>query len=457
MELQNNHGNPQKNLQFLCLITAGIVIFPFMILPMILPSFYFYQMEEYMAVPMLLFLGVTLGQRLSPLAKKCLLLSGMMVFWYVLVQTNHLQNHMGAKTFASFAVVYLLAFPYAVATEDGKEHRGLKWIGAFYVAYSVLMVIFGGMLLLDVVPETLAASVMWDGARASIFAHPNGGAFILLLGIGFTLYFLVKAQKKWAKAIFTVLVVLQICVQILTNSRTSILLTCALLGGTLFFFLWNGTWKRFLVGIAAALTVIVVLFSLTGSLFKMHSDYQIQKILEQGEQGESQQIVFDEETGEYSLSGSDQSVQGDLQKDMKTLNGRTWIWLCAFESLQDNPTIKIWGTEYAAAEISYRLNFGVVNAHNAWVQILMEEGIPGLLLALVYTLVAFWNMWKLVWRKDEDLSKKIVAMITLCILLASVLEVYIFATGMDSVFSNFVFFLCLGYLIQWNADAKAKA
>lgn len=454
MELQNNHGNPQRNLQFLCLIAAGIVIFPLIILPAFIPSFGFYQLEEYMAVPMLLFLGATLSQRIPSLAKKCLLLSTLMVLWYIAVQTNHLLTHMGTKSFAQFAVVYLLAFPFAAATEDGRKHSGLKWIGGFYVAYAALMVIFAGMLLLDMVPEMLAASVKWEGSRISIFSHPNGGACILMLGIGFTLYFLTQAEKKWAKAALGVLAVLQIGVQILTNSRTSILLTCAMIGGTLFFLIWNGTWKRFLAGMAAAMAAIVVLFFLCSNVFAMHSNYQIQKVLEQDAETTNQQLVYDEETGEYSLTGTELTVQGDLGQDMKTLNNRTWIWKAAFQSLQDNPKMKIWGTEFYSAEISYRLNFPVVNAHNSWVQILMEEGIPGLLLALVYTLVAFWNMWKLVWRKDEDLCKKIVAMITLCITLASVLEVYIFTPGMGSTFSNFAFFLCLGYLIQWNKDAK---
>ena len=457
MKLPLNHGNPQRNLQFLCLIAAGIVIFPRMILTAFLPSFRVYQMEEYMVVPMLLFLGAALGQQLSPLAKKCLLLGAAMVGWYIVAQTNHLLTHMGTNSFANFAVVYLLAFPYAAATEDGRKSWGLKWIGGFYSAYAVLMVMFAGMLMLDAVPEVLAASVKWEGARVSIFSHPNGGACILLIGIGFTLYFMSQVKKKWAKIILGSFAALQIFVQVLTNSRTSILLTCAMIGGILFFMIWNGTWKRFAAGMAAAVAVIVILFSVFSNLFEMHSDYQIRKVLAQGENGDTQQITYNEETGEYALSGSMVVEQGELLQDMKTLNSRTLIWGAAIQSLQDNPPIKIWGTEYASAEISYRMNAEIVNAHNAWVQILMELGIPGLLLALVYTLVGFWNMWKLVWRPQEDLGKKIVALIALCIMLASILEVYIFTPGMGSTFSNFAFFLCLGYLVQWNADAKAAA
>lgn len=275
----------------------------------------------------------------------------------------------------------------------------------------------------------------------------------MMLGIGFSLYFLAQVNKKWAKGIFAVLTALQFCVLSLTNSRTTILLACALLGGTLFFVIWNGTWKRFLAGAAAAVLVIAVLFSFSGALFKFHSEAQLNRLLEQEEAYDDNQFVYvDEESGEYVLAGSEGTGQGNLSQDMGTLNGRTYIWEAAFTALQDNPDLKTWGTEFVAAEISYRNYFPVVNAHNSWIQTLMLLGVPGCVLALVYTLIAVWNLWTLMWRKSEDLSKKIVAMIVICLLAAGVLEAYLF-TG-DLLFTHFIFFLCIGYLIQWNVEAR---
>ena len=107
-----------------------------------------------------------------------------------------------------------------------------------------------------------------------------------------------------------------------------------------------------------------------------------------------------------------------------------------------------------AAELSYRNPFPVVNAHNSWIQTMMLMGIPGCLLAVVFTLVAVWNLWILMWRKQEDLRRKVVAMIVICLLLAGLLEAYLF-TG-ELLFTNFVFLLCMGYLIQWNAETAGK-
>ena len=455
MELQIKTEDPRRRVQLLCLIAAGAVIFPFMILPTLIPGFGFYEMEEYMVLPMLVFLGATLSREMTPVAKRCFALSGVMVLWYVMAQTNHLLNDMGTSPFGNFAVVYLLAFPFAAAAEDGGRSKGLKWIGGCYVAYSVLMVLFAGLLMLDIVPEALAENVRWDGARIAIFSHPNGGACILLLSIGFTMYFITQAEKRWQRMLLVVLMLLQMFVQILTNSRTSMLLTCALIGGTIFFTIWNGKLARFLIGVVIVLAVIVVLFSVFSDIFEEHKEEQIERILLEGGDSENQHLVYDEATGTYILVGEMVAAQGELAEDMKTLNSRTLIWGAAIETLHDNPAVKRWGTEYVSAEISYRFGSEIVNAHNSWIQILLELGLPGLILAAAYTLVALWNIWILVWR-EVDIGKKIIAMLVICIIAASVLEVYIFTAESGNAFSNFAFFLCTGYLIQWNADAKNK-
>lgn len=455
MKLRTNETDSRKTVQLLFLIAAGIVIYPAILADSLFPSYGTVLLKEFILVPCMLFLGSALTQRLSSLAQKCLLLSAVMVFWFVTVQMKHYAMNMGMGSFGVFLVAYLLAFPYASVVEEGRKNTGLNWIGGFYMAYALLMVVLAGLLLLDMVPEALTDSVKWEGARASILSHPNGGGCILMLGIGFSLYFMTRLKNKRVICVLGVLTVLEFLVLALTNSRTSIFLTCAMFVGTLFFIVWKDSWKRFLTGIATAAVVIAVLFSLAGTLYAAHSQSQLEKLLEQeGEYKDNQYVYVDEQTGEYILVGSEGTSQGDLSQDMGTLNGRTHIWEAAFTVLEDNPVFKIWGTEYIAEEISYRNYFPVVNAHNSWIQMLLLLGIPGCILALVYTVIAVWNIWILMWRKDEDLSKKVVAMIVICLLVSGILEVYLF-TG-DSLFSNFIFFLCTGYLIQWNAEASGK-
>jgi hypothetical protein len=86
----------------------------------------------------------------------------------------------------------------------------------------------------------------------------------------------------------------------------------------------------------------------------------------------------------------------------------------------------------------------------------MLLGTPALLFSLVYTLISVVNAVWLLFRKNMEFDKKIVALMVLCILAASVLEPYLFAGEMPTSFVNFCFFFCTGYLMQWNADASKK-
>ena len=456
MKLSENGKNSSKNIQLLFLIAAGIVIYPLIVVDCLFPGYGAYIRQQYMIVPCLLFFGSAVSRQLTPLARKVILLSVAMVAWFVVAQTQHWLAGMGSRSFGIFIVGYLLALPFASVTEDASGD-GLKWIGRFYVAYSLVMVVLAGILLLDVVPAALAAHVKWDGARLSVFAHPNGGGCILMLGVCFSVYFLTRAETKGRKWTWGVLTALQFGGLALTNSRTSILLSCALIAGTLFFSVWDGSWKRFLAGAAAALAVILVLFSLAGTLYDLHSQAQINKLIRQymeqpeGAFTEQQKLVYGE-NGEICIAGSDTAKQGELLADAGTLNGRTEIWQAAFSTLEDNPGIRIWGTENYSAEISYRNRFPAVNAHNSWIQVTLLLGIPGGLLALLYTLIAVWNLWKVMWRKQEDISRKVVAMMVICLLAASILEAYLFDG--DTIFTKLLFFLCTGYLMLWNAEAK---
>lgn len=481
MNLQEKEVNSRKSVQLLYLIAAGIMPFFAVLVGSLFPAVGYYLVDKYMVVPGLLFFGSALTQKLTASAKRSLLLSFVAVFWFVVIQQQHHLADMGNRNIGIFALVYLLAFPFAAVTEDGKDNAGLNRIGSIYLAFSTLMVFFAMLLQLDALPAALQSSIYWDGARIWMFWHPNGSAFVLLLGLGFSLYFAMQAENKWKKGLLAGLAVLHFCTMTLTNGRTTIFLACALTAGTVFFLIWKGGWKRFAAGAAAAIAVAAVMLFAYSTLFDFHKQYQIDKVLKQQEllaaqqaQAEAdaapsaetassvqssniQSVTIDATTGEAHIGGSSDTGQGELSGDIRHLNGRVWIWQGALAALKENPQVRLWGTEFVTAEINFRSSLQTINAHNSWVQTAMLMGLPGLLIALVFTGIAVWNLWVLMWRPWEDVSKKIIAMLVICILMASVLENYLF-TGEDmSNCQNFAFFLLTGYLVQWNRLASGKA
>lgn len=467
-----------KWIQMLLLLASGGVVFLFVFIDALFPGMGYFLAEKYMAVPCLLFFGSALTQRQTTSAKLSLLLSTAAVLWFAVVQMQHHLMNMGVRPFGIFAFVYLLGFPFAAVTEDGRENRGLKWIGRIYIATALIIVIGTGLLMMDAVPVDLQAVLCWDGTRTAVLWHPNRSACALLLGIGFTLYFFAEEGNKRRKILLAVLVVLQFVALAMTNSRTSILLACGIVGGMVFLQIWKGSLKQFLTGLVVALAVIVLLFSVTKKLFDINSQYRFAKLLTQITMAEetaaelqSEEIpedIYLEETPEEKfeipnvedegivISVVEESVQGGLLEDMKTLNSRTDIWGAAFEAMQDNPVIKRWGTEYVSAEISSRIYSSVAHAHNSWIQTWIQMGTVAFLIAMVYTLVAVFNALWLIFRKHVDIGKKIVAILVLCVLAAGFLESYLFVGEMPISFVNFIFFFCTGYLIQWNILASVK-
>lgn len=450
--------DPGKTMQFLLLLAAGISVLLFVPIDSLFPGMGYFFAEKWLAVPSLLFAGSVLCQRHSGEVKKRLLLSGITVLWFTAVQLQHHLSEMGSASFGLFAVVYILAFPFAAVSEEDNRRRGITWIGMSYVACSVLLIVLTGMLLLETVPETLTARVFWDGTRLNALWHPNASAGVFMLGIGFCLYFLVQTQKTWIRILLAALTAIEFGAMILTNSRTSILLTCGIFGGTLFFRIWKGGWKRFFVSAAAALAVIAALFFLSGELFDLHTQVRHNKMLHQLEKtheaGDDQHVQLTEKADEIELTGA--SPQGSFAEDMWTLNGRTYIWKSAFTALRDNPSIVKWGTEYANIEISSRNHFPVAHSHNSWVEILMRLGIVGFVLALAYTAIAIKSLWRIFWHLGFGLSRKVVAMIVLCTMAAGFLEPYLFIGDISTLFVNFIFFFCTGYLDCWSMEKPDK-
>ena len=77
------------------------------------------------------------------------------------------------------------------------------------------------------------------------------------------------------------------------------------------------------------------------------------------------------------------------------LNGRIDIWESTFHVLKENPDLLLWGRSGIdpfgiVNEYRYSKNMGYrAHTHNTWLQILLENGIPGLLLYLAFSVLLF--------------------------------------------------------------------
>ena len=346
-----------------------------------------------------------------------------------------------AKQVGTFLCAYALCLPFAAATEDAQRQKGLQWMAGLFVAVGVLLTAYGALLLLGAVPGYLRDYVYWDGARFYAMGHPNICATLLMIGLTFCVGFAIQCRKLWARAVLGILALGQFAVLSLTNGRTTIILTCLLLGGIAFCALRGRGWKRLLLAVLAAVVVMAAAFGVSRTLFGWNQARLV------GQRADDVQL--EETTAETVLRP--QQHQGTLLDDMRTLNNRTVIWRNTLIGLEENPRVKYIGTEYVEMILSRYSPGTIYHTHNSWLEALYRMGLPGLGAALVMTVLAVWSAAVVLWR-NSDLWKSCVALLTLCLLGCALLEPYLFVVDVSYYYLDFLFLMCLGYLCLWRGE-----
>lgn len=466
MKWLQKEGTGGKNVPLLLLLAVGIIEFLFLTLESMFSGIGYYLAENYLIVPCLLLLGYALREKITVFARRRLLLAVAAVSWFVIVQMQHTLSGMESHPMATVFFVYLMAFPFASLSDD-RENAGIRLIGGMFVAAALVLVGYSLLLLAGWIPSGMQEVLFWDGARLHALWHPNITACYLLVGIGFAAAFCARAERPWVKALLLGAVVVQFLVMSLTNCRTMLLMTGALFGGIALFGVFRGSWQRLLLGLLAAAVLLVGSFKLSGMIFQWNNDRLLAALSEESVEEEAEPVTVEETLGEAMMIPEEatplsaaiiegDNPQGTLANDMRTLNGRTIIWRSALNALRDNGSLTRWGTAYPGTVISVYNPWEVVHSHNSWMEAQMRLGRPGLVLSLVFTVISVWSAAKLVLQKKTDLWKKIIAMTTMCVLVAGFLEPYLFITNVYYHIIDFVFFFCTGYLDYWCSAGKQQ-
>lgn len=146
--------------------------------------------------------------------------------------------------------------------------------------------------------------------------------------------------------------------------------------------------------------------------------------------------------------------QNSIKQDLPTLNGRTKIWKITFEAIMGNPKLLLHGCDNTARLVG---EYGANHTHNSWLEILVRLGLPAFLICVLFTLQALRASIVLILHRGADLWKKTVAMLEICLLASGFIEPNLFFTEEVWHYVDFIFFLCLGYLIAWSKQLTAPA
>ena len=440
-----------RRLQFGCLLAMLLIEMAFFLLEDRASGVAYLLSERYLTLPAMAFLGASLCLGLPRRNRWHLYAAIAMVVLFSLNQILHQVLESEAKQVGTFVCAYALCFPFAAATQDAQRQKGLKWMACLFVGVGTLLTAYAALLLGGVLPGYLQDYVYWDGARFYAMGHPNICATLLMIGMAFSVGFALQSRRLWAKAGLGVLALAQFAALSLTNGRTTIILTCLLLGGVTFCALRGRGWKRFLPALLAAVVVMAAAFGMSRAVYGWNQArltgqragaLAVPCITAKADDIQPEEALVSEQ------------YQGTLANDLKTLNGRTWIWKTAGWGLGDNPRIKYIGTEYVEMVLSRYGPLPVYHTHNSWLEALYRMGLPGFGAALAITVLAVWSAAVVLWR-NTDLWKSCVALLSLCLLGCAMLEPYLFVVDVSYYYLDFLFLMCLGYLCLWRVEKAA--
>ena len=439
-----------RRIQFFCLLAVLLITLVFFLLEDRASGLAYLLVERWITLPAMIFLGISLCWEGD---HRWQLYAGLaMIALFFLIQVLHLVLESEAKQIGTFVCAYGLCFPFAAATQDEKAQIGLKWMAGLFLAVGAVLTVYTALLLLNAVPAYLSNYLYWDGSRLFAMGHPNICATLLMISMVFCAGLALKSRKLWAKIGLVVLMLAHFFALSLTNGRTTIILTCLLLGGIAFCVIRGRGWKRAALALLATVVVMAAAFGASRAIYGWNQNRLIQLQKPATSTTEAAAPQTETETDAPALVSNE--YQGTLSGDLKTLNGRTFIWRYAIDGLQENPQVKLIGTEYVDVILSRYNPLPLYHTHNSWLEALYRMGLPGLAAALVITVLAVWSALVVLWR-NTDLWKSCVALLTLSLLGCAMLEPYLFVADVSYFYLDFLFLMCLGYLCLWRKEKDA--
>ena len=143
-------------------------------------------------------------------------------------------------------------------------------------------------------------------------------------------------------------------------------------------------------------------------------------------------------------------------ENVKALGGRTLVWKSIYTTLRLEPRRLLYGgltDEYMSAIniiIAHEDPLAVVkHTHNVFLETLMLTGLPGLLLALAFTLILVWRMVRVFFAAGAELSVKLLTLPLATVLLKNMGETTLLRY--DDI-TNYVFFLAAGAFLAFSYE-----
>lgn len=317
--------------------------------------------------------------------------------------------------------------------------------------------------------------------------HPNEVGCLLNLGLLCWLMLAFRSRIMWQK-VLCLFPLLPICFAMsLTVSRTAIAITSlALGGGCLVAITEKGTWKRWVIGVVVmamvsgmALYVMmtgipkllpsgapdanpVVIATVapaeaaqpTATAAPMEETLATDTSTEDSQDADSAAPAVEPESAPIDTSRN-HIWQRSFTDGMGTFSMRTEIWQSGIDYLKQNPrTLLLGNTDGQVARIPNRaLDREIYHMHNTYLEVLLQAGIPGLVMFVFVLLSLLWYAAKQFFCTRTPAWRRVLAAAPVVMLICTLMEIYPSVSGHAS---DMMMFALIGAVIGYGRTKEKE-
>ena len=341
-------------------------------------------------------------------------------------------NVLNGDTYLQFNLRYVygiaLAFGLGLCLFPVLSEKWEKWLPVFLLLFALYVFAIAAISCYACFRDRLIQLPFAEGTigitsyRLYAFnKHPNEIGCMLVMGL---LCWMVLALRstRWYWIIACLLAILPICFAIsLSVSRTTITLAALALGGFCMVVL---TKKHTLVRWIAGLAAMGVIFA--GSLWVMMTGIP-QMLPKAVNTVPVEQQIADTAVVETQVTHNDNHIwQRSYTDGIGTFSMRTDIWRAGLQYLKDRPvTLLVGSTDGAVARIpGQMLGRPEYHMHNAWLEVLLQAGIPGLLMMAAVFLRMYFASARLFFSKQNPGWLRVLAAAPVLMSACTLMETY---------------------------------
>lgn len=328
---------------------------------------------------------------------------------------------------------YISFFLVIPSLAPAKRERGLQGLAALYCALMLAVAVLGVTVAVTGRPFTTPLSdepiyIMQN--RLFFFRyHPNEAGSALVVALYLALYLF----AAWRKALARIPLALAACVFCLaialTGSRTAILLAAGGVGALVFFSVYtyafrSAPWLRWPVGLAAVAAIVVGLY-----LGMNYSVGLVGKVAQQNATPSA--AAAPAAQGADPADSTVKAVSSRVQmEDLGTFNLRVGIWKSGLAYLKAHPKAYLTGVpDNVVGRIPQKAGRTEMHMHNAFLEMLLLGGIPGLALYGLYLLLLLFSGLRIAFARQSGWSRRFLAVIPLMLTVNGVTEIYPMFSG----------------------------